>query len=390
VDLGTRRIAEPAAPPAGAKENARTDLAGATAPKIRPQEKHMTAKLQSPIQFDSSDQVQMAPAPNGRAQGVQQENVPVGGQNAVAASRALDESRAAPESVAKSKDDAVLSYATGTGSGRPSAAAANKFGGTVIDPTGAAVANAKVSIVGPAGEKTVTSDSAGKFIFDQLTPGSYSLTAKAPGFRATEIRQVAVLDHQTQDLPVKLEIGATTETVEVSAATPQVNEREEARIAGAVLSANALPSPQTRTEIVARDHNQAAKPSRRKAAAEPEAGMAGKAMPKAQWTLAADGMLQRSLDSGKSWEGVPVGNMRGFRALFSADSDVWVGGKAGALYHSSDSGQTWKRVTPSSNGERLAADISHIEFSDLANGSISAVNGETWLTSDGGQSWRKK
>ena len=118
--------------------------------------------------------------------------------------------------------------------------------------------------------------------------------------------------------------------------------------------------------------------------------MAGKAMPQAQWTLSADGKLQRSLDSGRSWEIVPVGSTSGFRAIFSADSDVWVGGTAGALYHSSDSGQTWKQVAPSSKGERLAADISHIEFSDPANGSISAVNGETWLTSDGGQTWRKK
>jgi len=47
-------------------------------------------------------------------------------------------------------------------------------------------------------------------------------------------------------------------------------------------------------------------------------------------------------------------------------------------------------VTPSSKGEKLAADISHIEFSDPANGSISVVNGATWLTSDGGHTWRNK
>src|SRR5436190_6452316 len=261
--------------------------------------------------------------------------------------------------------------------GTAQSSAANKFGGTVFDPAGAAVANAQVTMVGPAGEKTVTSDSAGKFSFDQLTPGSYALKAKAPGFRQTEIRQVAVLDHKTTDLAVKLDVGAMAETVEVSAMTPQVNEREEAKIAGAVLSANALPSPEATAEVVARDQKQAAKPSRRKAATEPEDGMAGKAMPQAQWTLAADGMLQRSRDSGKSWEGVPVANMSGLRALFSADSDVWVGGKAGALYHSSDSGQTWKQVMPSYNGEKLAADISHIEFSDPANGSISPRNGQT-------------
>jgi hypothetical protein len=349
----------------------------------------MTAKLQSPIQFDSSDQVQMAPAANARAKGVQQENAPMGGQNAVAASRALDESHAAPQSVAKSKDDAVLSYSTGVGAARSTAA--NKFGGTVIDPAGAGVANAQVTMVGPAGEKTVTSDSAGKFSFDQLTPGSYSLKAEASGFKTTEIKEVVILDHRSVEVPVTLKVGEVSGPVLVTSAAPQVQSPpEEAKISGALLSTNALPPPQMTAEVVARDQKQAAKPSRRKAAAEPEAGMAGKAMPQARWMLSANGKLQRSLDAGKSWEIVPVANTSGLRALFSADSDVWVGGKAGALYHSSDSGQTWKQVTPSSNGEKLAADISHIEFSGPANGSISAVNGATWLTSDGGQTWRKK
>ena len=386
--------AEPAAQPAaGAKENARTDLAVATAPKIRPQEKHMTAKLQSPIQFDSSDQVQMAPAANARPELNQRhQNVTTQTKNEVTSSEMLDKAAAAPQSMAKAKDTGTLSYATGTVSAQ-SAVAASKLEGAVLDQSGAVVSNAEVTIIGPTGSKTVTSDGAGKFKFDQLTPGSYSLKAEAPGFKQKEITDLAVLDHQTSDLPVKLEVGASSSDSSgmVTSAAPEIESSpEEAKIAGALLSADAQPSPQTTAEVVARDQKQAAKPSRRKAAAEPEAGMAGKAMPQAQWTITADGMLQRSLDSGRSWEIVPVGSTSGFRAIFSADSDVWVGGKAGALYHSSDSGQTWKQVTPSSKGEKLAADISHIEFSDPANGSISVVNGATWLTSDGGQTWRKK
>src|SRR5947207_1572771 len=386
--------AEPAAPPAaGEKENARTDLAVATAPKIRPQEKHMTAKLQSPIQFDSSDQVQMAPAANARPELNQRhQNVTTQTKNEVTSSEMLDKAAAAPQSMAKAKDTGTLSYATGTVSAQ-SAVAASKLEGAVLDQSGAVVSNAEVTIMGPTGSKTVTSDGAGKFKFDQLTPGSYSLKAEAPGFKQKEITDLAVLDHQTSDLPVKLEVGASSSDSSgmVTSAAPEIESSpEEAKIAGALLSADAQPSPQTTAEVVARDQKQAAKPSRRKAAAEPEAGMAGKAMPQARQTITLYGMLQRSLDSGRSWEIVPVGSTSGFRAIFSADSDVWVGGKAGALYHSSDSGQTWKQVAPSSKGERLAADISHIEFSDPANGSISAVNGVTWLTSDGGQSWRKK
>ena len=68
---------------------------------------------------------------------------------------------------------------------------------------------------------------------------------------------------------------------------------------------------------------------------------------------------------------------------------VWAGGNAGRLYHSGDSGQSWTQVVPAAN-EKLAADITRIEFSDPANGSVSTVNGEVWSTSDGGQSWRRK
>jgi hypothetical protein len=379
---------EPAAPPAaGVKENARTDLALATAPKIRPQEKHMTAKLQSTIQFDSSDQVQMAPAANARAEvNERDQNVPTQTKNEVTSSEMLDQAAAAPAAMAKSKDAEVLPYAAGMGAGQSSAA--NKLKGTVIDPAGAAVANAQVTLVGPSAQKTVTSDSAGKFSFDGLTPGSYALKAKAAGFRQTEIGQVAVLDHKTAELAVKLDVGSMAEPVEVSAAAPTAEAREEAQISGALLS-TVLPSPQTTAEVVARDEKQAATLSRKKAATKTDTRSASNIIP-AQWTLSADGNLQRSVDSGKSWEIVPVGNTSGFRAIFSANSDIWVGGKAGALYHSSDSGQTWAQVVASDNGEKLTTDVTRIEFADGANGSVSAVNGEIWRTSDGGQTWRKK
>jgi photosystem II stability/assembly factor-like uncharacterized protein len=174
----------------------------------------------------------------------------------------------------------------------------------------------------------------------------------------------------------------------VIAAAPTAGAREEAQISGALLS-TVLPSPQTTAEVVARDEKQAATLSRKKAATKTDTRSASNIIP-AQWTLSADGNLQRSVDSGKSWEIVPVGNTSGFRAIFSANSDIWVGGKAGALYHSSDSGQTWAQVVASDNGEKLTTDVTRIEFADGANGSVSAVNGEIWRTSDGGQTWRKK
>lgn len=103
------------------------------------------------------------------------------------------------------------------------------------------------------------------------------------------------------------------------------------------------------------------------------------------WSLSADGQVQRSFDSGKTWQIVPVAGGIPFRAISSIGDDVWVGGAAGTLYHSADSGGSWTKADAAFSG-----DIAHIEFSDAQNGLVSTADGEVWITSDGGQSWRLK
>ena len=78
----------------------------------------------------------------------------------------------------------------------------------------------------------------------------------------------------------------------------------------------------------------------------------------------AGGALQRSFDSGKTWQTIPVASNVVFRALAANDSDIWVGGAAGALYHSSDAGQHWTRITPVADGKPLTSDIVTVEFSE--------------------------
>jgi hypothetical protein len=109
-----------------------------------------------------------------------------------------------------------------------------------------------------------------------------------------------------------------------------------------------------------------------------------------RWTISADGALQRSFDSGKSWQTIPVANHAVFRALAANDSDIWVGGTAGALYHSSDAGQTWTQIKPVAEGISLTADILRVEFADARHGSLTTGNHEIWITSDGGASWQRK
>jgi Photosynthesis system II assembly factor YCF48 len=113
--------------------------------------------------------------------------------------------------------------------------------------------------------------------------------------------------------------------------------------------------------------------------------LAKKDVLRVDWGLSSNGEVQRSLNSGRTWEIVAVANNVSFRAISSIGDDVWAGGRAGALYHSANSGRSWSK-------SELAAsdDIVHIDFSDPQNGVLSTENGQVWSTSDGGQSWRLK
>jgi photosystem II stability/assembly factor-like uncharacterized protein len=108
-----------------------------------------------------------------------------------------------------------------------------------------------------------------------------------------------------------------------------------------------------------------------------------------RWTLSADGILQRSFDSGKTWQTIPVASNIVFRALAANESDIWVGGAAGALYHSFDAGQHWVHVQPAADGQPLTADIATVEFSDTQHGKLTTSDHENWTTSDAGDTWQK-
>jgi len=109
-----------------------------------------------------------------------------------------------------------------------------------------------------------------------------------------------------------------------------------------------------------------------------------------RWNISSDGQLQRSADSGRSWQPVTVVQGATFRALTFNGPDIWVGGAAGSLYHSSDAGGHWTQVKPVANRVSLSGDIAAIAFTDPQHGKITTTNGQTWSTSDGGQSWMQQ
>lgn len=89
--------------------------------------------------------------------------------------------------------------------------------GTVTDPSGAAVANAKLTFRNDATgitERAVTS-SAGAYT-ENLAPGTYTITVDVPGFEKYQATHVVVEVGATPTFSVKLTLGANNETVHVS------------------------------------------------------------------------------------------------------------------------------------------------------------------------------
>jgi len=96
--------------------------------------------------------------------------------------------------------------------------------GQVLDPTGAAVANAQITatnIETGVSTKSVTT-SAGTYSFPSLLPGRYSVTVYVAGFKKYIKNDVTVLAGQDNVADAALELGVATETIEVSAGAVQV------------------------------------------------------------------------------------------------------------------------------------------------------------------------
>ena len=112
--------------------------------------------------------------------------------------------------------------------------------GIVTDPSGGAIPQAKVTLANSeTGEtRTQASDSGGRFTFNQLRIGSYSLSVEAPGFRQARAG-AQVRSGETADLSLRLEVGIVNEIVEVSdAAAPlnTTNSQMHMSVAGALLA----------------------------------------------------------------------------------------------------------------------------------------------------------
>src|SRR5580704_11011248 len=96
--------------------------------------------------------------------------------------------------------------------------------GTVSDPSGAAVARAKITLENVANHvtATTTSDADGSYRFVSLAPGSYKISVEAPGFSKAETA-LTLETNQNLNVPVSLKVGAAAQTIEVTGEIPLIN-----------------------------------------------------------------------------------------------------------------------------------------------------------------------
>src|ERR1700688_2799463 len=97
--------------------------------------------------------------------------------------------------------------------------------GTVTDPAGATVPNAKVAATNEAtGVQSETiSDSAGAFLFPSLSIGTYKLEISASGFQKMVLTGLKLDVATAVAENVQLKVGAATETVEIVADAPLID-----------------------------------------------------------------------------------------------------------------------------------------------------------------------
>ncbi len=97
--------------------------------------------------------------------------------------------------------------------------------GLVHDPTGAMIAGAQVTVVNTATnvETHLTTGDTGQFLALSLSPGTYSIAIEAAGFKKVEESGIVLQVNQAARLEFKMELGATSEKVEVTGQAPLID-----------------------------------------------------------------------------------------------------------------------------------------------------------------------
>ncbi len=94
--------------------------------------------------------------------------------------------------------------------------------GTVTDPTGSAVNNAKVTITDTTKQTSsvVMTNASGGWTKGQLIPDNYKVSIEAPGFQKAQSNEITVSVDQAAKFDATMKVGDVNQTVEVTTSAP--------------------------------------------------------------------------------------------------------------------------------------------------------------------------
>src|SRR3569833_1116592 len=118
--------------------------------------------------------------------------------------------------------------------------------GTVTDATGAAVANARVTIKQTSTNLTheAVTNGSGNYTFPDLPPGGYNVTVESSGFKKASQQNVQLLSNTSLRVDITMQPGDVTETVTVTTAPP-VLQTDRADISTKIDATNVMALPLT-------------------------------------------------------------------------------------------------------------------------------------------------
>ena len=97
--------------------------------------------------------------------------------------------------------------------------------GDIKDAAGASIVGAKVTLLEESTgvSRSALATSAGEFVFANIVPGSYSVSAEQPGFKKTARKGIIVGTQQSVTVDMKMEIGDVSQSIMVSEEAPMID-----------------------------------------------------------------------------------------------------------------------------------------------------------------------
>ena len=107
--------------------------------------------------------------------------------------------------------------------------------GTILDTSGSAVAAAKITLINQATNvsRDLQSGANGEYIFIEVPVGTYEIDVTQAGFKKFIRKDITLNLNEVISVDITLQVGAATESIEVTGAPPVVdtNSRKPCRIA---------------------------------------------------------------------------------------------------------------------------------------------------------------